>query len=328
MKFLQKARSILGGLQRRLTGRKPAPAATAPEVPAKGSFRRGHHEEPGVGSSHYKLYIPPAAAGGRRKLPLVVMLHGCTQNPDDFARGTGMNVLAREQGFYVLYPEQPDNRGLQRCWSWFQRNHQQPSRGEPALIAGITRAMLNRHAIDPDRVYIAGLSAGGAMAALVARLYPELFAALGVYAGMAPGAASGLFTAMMAMRRGGRSIVFPYTEDCVPMIVFQGDLDKVVHPTNAQHLVAACVAPDAEVSSKRFRANGRDVTRTSYRTADGEVMAESWLVHGCAHAWCGGHAGGSYTDPLGPNAAAEMVRFFGQHVRKPARAQAAVAAAA
>lgn len=322
MKLLQKARSILGGLQRRLVKRKPVPAATAPEVPAKGSFRRGHHEEPGVGSSHYKLYVPPAAAEGKQKLPLVVMLHGCTQNPDDFARGTGMNELAREEGFYVLYPEQPDNRGLQRCWSWFQRNHQQPSRGEPALIAGITRKMLDKHAIDPDRVYIAGLSAGGAMAALVSRLYPELFAALGVYAGMAPGAASGLFTAMMAMRRGGRSIVFPYTDGCVPMISFQGDLDKVVHPSNAQYLIAACVAPDAELVSKRFRANNRDVTRTTYRNAEGEVLAESWLVHGCAHAWCGGRAGGSYTDPLGPDATAEMVRFFRQHVRKPVRAVA------
>ncbi len=326
MTFIEKARNILGRLQRRLLGRKPGPEAPPPEAPAKGSFRRGQYEEPGVGSSRYKLYTPPIAAESQRKLPLVVMLHGCTQSPDDFARGTGMNALAREQGFYVLYPEQPDNRGLQRCWSWFHRNHQQPGRGEPAIIAGMTRAMLEKHAIDPERVYIAGLSAGGAMAALVARLYPELFAALGVYAGMAPGAASGMFTAMMAMRRGGRSIVFPYTESCVPLIVFQGDVDKVVHPSNAQHLIAACVAPDAQATSKRFRANSRDVTRTVYRDADGALLAESWLVHGCAHAWCGGHAGGSYTDPLGPNATAEMVRFFAQQVRKPARAREAAEA--
>lgn len=318
MTILQKAKSLVGGLRQLVRGRaKPVPPAVKPQEPVgKSSFRRSHHEEAGVGSSHYKLFIPAAAEGATRKLPLVVMLHGCTQNPDDFARGTHMNALAEEQGFYVLYPEQPDNRGVQRCWSWFSRNHQQVDRGEPALIAAITRSMLKKHGIDPRRVYVAGLSAGGAMAALVARLYPDLFAAVGVYAGMAPGAASGLFTAMMAMRRGARSLVFPYAEGCVPIIVFQGDADRVVHPANARYLLDSCVPADAQMEDRRFRANGRDVTRSTYRGAGGDVLAESWLVHGNGHAWSGGKAGATYTDTLGPDATREMVRFFEQHARK------------
>jgi poly(hydroxyalkanoate) depolymerase family esterase len=176
------------------------PSREAPAAPDDdGAFIAGTHTHAGLSRDH-KLYVPPGAAG--RALPLVVMLHGCTQDPDDFAAGTGMNARARDQGFFVLYPAQSRKANPQGCWNWFKHTHQQRHRGEPALIASMTQAIVARHGIDPRRVYIAGLSAGGAMAAVVAACWPELFAAVGVHSGLAPGAATSLPDALSAMRGG------------------------------------------------------------------------------------------------------------------------------
>ncbi|NML16917.1 PHB depolymerase family esterase [Azohydromonas sp. G-1-1-14] len=173
------------------------PAVTEPAKPGGDSFVEGSHTEAGL-TRHYKLYIPPERHGAG--LPLVVMLHGCTQHPDDFAAGTGMNEAAREHGFYVLYPAQAQKANPQRCWNWFKHNHQGRGRGEPALLAGMARAVMARHGIDPQRVYVAGLSAGGAMAAILGGAYPDLFAAVGVHSGLPAGAARDLPSALAAMR--------------------------------------------------------------------------------------------------------------------------------
>jgi poly(hydroxyalkanoate) depolymerase family esterase len=262
-----------------------------------------------AGARDYKLFIPPAA--GARALPLIVMLHGCTQNPDDFAAGTAMNEAALEHGFFVLYPAQSQKANPQRCWNWFKHNHQARGRGEPELLAGMTREVMARHAIDPARVYVAGLSAGGAMAAILGDAYPDLFAAVGVHSGLATGVAKDLPSALGAMKgsgarpNGGAS--------GVATIVFHGDADATVHPGNGQHVIAASVGTTEGEIHKGYSAGGRSYTRQVHRGATGEVRAEHWVVHGAQHAWSGGRARGSYTDPRGPDATAEMVRFFMEH---------------
>lgn len=280
----------------------------APAAPPEGRFIAGNHAGAGA-SRDFKLYIPPAA--GARPLPLFVMLHGCTQDADDFAAGTAMNELARAHGFFVLYPQQSREANPQRCWNWFKHSHQARGRGEPALLAGMTREVMAAHSIDPSRVYVAGLSAGGAMAAILGDAYPELYAAVGVHSGLATGAAKDLPSAFGAMKSGPQ-IVVPATASGIPTIVFHGDADSTVHPGNGGHVIAASVHKDAQVSTEQgVAAGGRRYTRELHRAADGgAVIAEHWIVHGARHAWSGGSASGTYTDPLGPDASAEMVRFF------------------
>jgi poly(hydroxyalkanoate) depolymerase family esterase len=281
------------------------------EVP--GSFIAGSYANAG-GHRDYKLYIPPTAGAG--PLPLVVMLHGCTQNPDDFAAGTAMNEVARARGFYVLYPAQSRKANPQGCWNWFKHSHQQRGRGEAGLLAGMTREVMARHAVDPQRVYVAGLSAGGAMAAILGAAYPELYAAVGVHSGLAAGAASDLPSALAAMKGGATSP--PGSMNGVPTIVFHGDADATVHAANADQVVASCAGPTAAAETQRVQdAGARACTRRIYRDAAGRVVAEHWLVHGAPHAWSGGSAQGSYTDSRGPDASAQMVRFFFEHPRLP-----------
>ncbi len=268
-----------------------------------GSFRNS------VGLRHYKLYVPPNADG--QSLPLVVMLHGCTQDADDFAAGTAMNDAARTQGFYVLYPIQSREANPQRCWNWFKHNHQRADRGEPAILAGMTRSVMEAHAIDPQRVYVAGLSAGGAMAAILAGAYPGLYAAAGVHSGLAPGVASDLPSALAAMKGGGANEP-ARTGSGVPTIVFHGDRDATVHPSNAQAVAVASAGSSAQVRTDRVAGSNRlrQSVRHTYRNAAGDVVAERWEIHGAGHAWAGGTNSGSYTDPAGPDATGEMLRFF------------------
>ena len=281
-------------------------AGPASPPPAEGRFIAGSHSEAGL-TRAYKLFVPLGEHSAPR--PLVVMLHGCTQDPDDFAAGTRMNEAARERGFFVLYPAQAQGANASRCWNWFKHNHQTRGRGEPAVLAGMTRGVMQRHTIDPHRVYVAGLSAGGAMAAILGDAYPDLFAAIGVHSGLPAGAARDLESAFAAMRGGstGRSHGAP------PAIVFHGDKDATVHPANGQQVAAASAgAVRAELERSRS-AGGRDYTRAVYRDADGRPLAEHWAVHGAGHAWSGGSPRGSYTDAAGPDATGEMLRFFFEH---------------
>jgi poly(hydroxyalkanoate) depolymerase family esterase len=239
------------------------------------------------------------------------MLHGCTQNPDDFAAGTGMNDVALQRGFCVLYPAQSPRINPQRCWNWFKRSHQQRGRGEAALLAEMTRDVTTRHAIDASRVYVAGLSAGGAMAAALGAAYPDVYAAVGVHSGLAAGIAADLPSALAAMQ-GGAATAAHDGASGMPTIVFHGDADATVHPANGARVVAASVGDATTVEIEHRAADGtRACTRRIHRAGDGRVVAEHWLVHGAPHAWSGGRPAGSYTDVRGPDATAEMVRFFG-----------------
>ena len=285
----------------------PAGPQVEPAVPEPtGMFLAGRFSD-GRTERHYKLYVPPQA--GSRPLPLVVMLHGCTQDPDDFAVGTRMNEVAGAQGCFVLYPAQSRQANPQRCWNWFKHSHQQRGRGEPALLAGMTRDVMARHGIDQARVYVAGLSAGGAMAAIIGETYPDLYAAVGVHSGLAAGAATDLPSALSAMRTGAAAAA---SRPGPPTIVFHGDADATVHPSNGEHVIAGRVGrPATGPEVQRHRAEGgRGYTRSVHRSPEGRVVAEHWVVHGSGHAWSGGSREGTYTDPSGPHASAEMLRFF------------------
>jgi poly(hydroxyalkanoate) depolymerase family esterase len=285
-----------------------APSHPLPRQSGQGEFIAGSYAGT-AGAREYKLFIPPAA--GTRALPLVVMLHGCTQNPDDFAAGTAMNDAALEHGFFVLYPAQSQQANPQRCWNWFKHNHQARGRGEPELLAGMTRDVMARYAIDPARVYVAGLSAGGAMAAIMGDAYPELFAAVGVHSGLATGIAKDLPSALGAMK--GSGVKPDGAASGVATIVFHGDADATVHPGNGDHVITASVGTTDGELEKGYSSSGRSYSRRVHRGAAGEVLAEHWMVHGAQHAWSGGSPKGSYTDPRGPDATGEMVRFFMEH---------------
>jgi poly(hydroxyalkanoate) depolymerase family esterase len=275
-----------------------------------------------AGSRDYRLFIP--AHRPNAPMPLLLMLHGCKQNPDDFAAGTRMNEFAERHGFAVAYPAQTARANGASCWNWFEKRDQQRGGGEPEILAGIVREVSARHPIDPHRVFVAGLSAGAAMAVILGETYPELFAGVGVHSGLPYGAASDVATAFSAMR-GGMSRWPAHAPDAapsggkgVPTIVFHGDVDTTVAPSNGDSVAAraaggmglskpvAMAAAQPAGGSQTVRAH----TATVYADRDGNPRVEHWVVHGAAHAWSGGSARGSYTDAKGPDASAEMVRFF------------------
>lgn len=291
-------------IQRALNSNAPRPqrAPRADRAPRDGMptalFRNA------AGSRSYSLYLPPNQAP--QGMPLVVMLHGCKQDPEDFAAGTRMNRLADELGFVVVYPAQSGKANVSRCWNWFEPAHQRRG-GEPSLIAGITREVVTRHGLDAQRVYAAGLSAGGAMTAVMGAAYPEFYAAIGIHSGLGYAAASDLPSALAAMQGKGAGHARSAATPTIPTIVFHGDGDTTVHPSNGQHAMS-----DTLEKVETGRANGRGYTRSTHWNGEGRVVLEHWLVHGAGHAWSGGSANGSYADPMGPDASREMLRFFTQ----------------
>jgi poly(hydroxyalkanoate) depolymerase family esterase len=285
--------------------------------PLKGKFLSLSCTAP-AGTRAYKLYIPSTYNG--EPAPLVVMLHGCKQNPDDFAAGTGMNALAEEQGCLVAYPAQAKNANGSNCWNWFQAGDQRRGGGEPAIIAAITEQVMRDYKVDPARVYVAGLSAGGAMAAILASEYPDLYKAAGIHSGLPTGAAHDVPSAFAAMQNGAANGALKAKSGAaIPVIVFHGDRDKTVHPQNGQHVLAHHAGPqsNAATSEKGSKPNGRSYTRAVHRNTSGKLMAEHWTVHGSGHAWSGGSKRGSYTDPQGPDASREMLRFFAEAGKQP-----------
>jgi poly(hydroxyalkanoate) depolymerase family esterase len=301
-----------------------------------GTFTAGAYSN-NAGQRAYKLYVPSTYRGkDGPALPLIVMLHGCKQNPDDFAAGTNMNQIAEEQNCLVLYPAQAQNANGSNCWNWFKTSDQQRSRGEPSIIAEMTQEIMRTHHVDPQRVYVAGLSAGGAMAAVMANTYPEMFAAVGLHSGLPHGAAHDMISAFAAMRNGmpgsesqqHRAAGADNERSPMPVIVFHGDRDATVHPRNSDQALAQCMAdhtPKASRGEDRARRKintekgavpgGHQFTKVVRYDDDGKVIAEQWTIHGSGHAWSGGSRRGSYTDPKGPDASREMLRFFMQHKR-------------
>jgi poly(hydroxyalkanoate) depolymerase family esterase len=307
-------------------GETPVPAGpAADETVATGQFVIRQYTGP-AGSMNYKLYVPARAAA--ESMPLIIMLHGCTQSPDDFAAGTRMNRLAEQHGFIVVYPEQRTSANHSKCWNWFNPADQRRDSGEPSLIAGITQHVAARYPVDSDRVFIAGLSAGAAMAVILGESYPELYAGVGAHSGLPYGVAHDMSSALAAMKGGrGRreasglppSGAAPRAKATrfVPTIAFHGDSDRRVGARNGIELIeqatAALVAeagtPET-LTATAVSSRGRRYSRTVHSDRAGRPRVELWVLHGAGHAWSGGDGSGTYTDPTGPDASAEMVRFF------------------
>ncbi len=307
MKGLRRAQMrLLDGL-----AEAPKPARD-PRLPDGARFLTRSHRT-AAGQRAYRLYLP--ASQPVRPKGLILMLHGCNQTAEDFARGTRMNAEAEKHGLAVVYPVQTSAHNAAQCWNWFAPGDQARGGGEPAELASLMRKLTKDFGLKRHRVFVAGLSAGGAMAAILADVYPDVFAAAGVHSGLARGAASDMWSALAAMRGDGGAGEPPRAagtpEHPVRRIVFQGDADETVHVSNADRIVTLALGeapPPARVTKRSVR--GRSYVRSDYLAPDGTVQLQLWLVKGGGHAWSGGSPAGSFTDPKGPDATALMVRFF------------------
>ena len=305
------------------------------DASGEGSFDRGSFGNKD-GERDYRLYVP--AGPGERPASRVVMLHGCGQDAEDFAAGTGMNALADRERFLVLYPEQDSSANRSGCWNWFEPSDQERGGGEPSIIAGATEKIVDEHGVDPGRVYIAGMSAGGAMGTILAATYPDLYAAVGVHSGLEYGAADSVFEAVAAQRSGGPDpdrqgrLAFesagPAEPRVLPAIIFHGVEDRTVDVVNAHQVVSQWAqtndyandgtdddgfADEPDDALPGRASGGYDYVRYVYEGPKGEVIMEKWIVEDLGHAWSGGDTEGSFTDPEGPDASEEMIRFFNQH---------------
>jgi poly(hydroxyalkanoate) depolymerase family esterase len=291
-----------------------------------------------AGSRPYYVYTPANYQVGT-PVPLIVMLHGCTQTPTDFANGTQMNTLADQDQFIVVYPQQTSTYNSLECWNWFQPADQSRGSGEPAIIAGIVQTVeqaTSQWTIDTNRVYVAGMSAGAAMAVIMGATYPDIFAAVGVHSGLEYEAATSETAAVTAESQGGPSPTqqgqaaynaMGSAARVVPTIDFQGQSDYTVYPVNGDQVIEQWMETDHLASNGTYNAsfstpatttngqvpNGHSYTVETWNNSNGQEIEECWKINGMGHAWSGGSSSGSYTDPEGPSATNAMYTFFMNH---------------
>lgn len=293
------------------------PKEFAPEPRDPGSFFWKAVGD-GADAMDYKLYVPASYLRSTQRAPTIVMLHGCTQDPDDFALGTRMNALAEQHGALIVYPLQSAHANAQKCWNWFRPDDQLRNSGEPKRIAAATRAVMSDYRVDSRRVFVAGMSAGGAMAVIMGRTYPDLFSGIGVHSGLPYQCANNVVSALAVMRdaRMAQRAARTSVEYRTPTIVFRGTADRTVNPANGDAIVLQATGDwpkSAALSSEReiaISANGTTSERTVYREAGGDIAIESWVIRDAGHLWSGGDPRGSHTDANGPDASAQFMRFF------------------
>lgn len=308
------ANASQGALSQMMAKLQPKSGATALTIP-EGATLAEDSFSCAAGTRRYLTYVPASVAKqGDQPQGLIVMLHGCTQTPEDFATGTGMNALAERHRLILVYPQQSRGDNAQSCWNWFSRGDQRRDRGEPAIIAGLTRQVAEGHSIPPERTFVAGLSAGAAMAVILGQAYPDVFAAVGAHSGLPVGAAKDVASAFAAM--AGQGSDASLTGQAMRVIAFHGTADSTVHPSNSDAIARQALDPAQTQSlqaEEHGQANGRDFRRSITYAPNGNAAIEHWTVEGLGHAWSGGQAAGSYADPKGPDASAEMIRFFLNH---------------
>lgn len=264
-----------------------------------------------AGARRFLTYVPSTATEGLQGL--VVMLHGCTQTPDDFAEGTRMNALAEIHRLVVVYPHQARGENAQSCWNWFRRGDQRRGRGEPAILSGLATSVAARHSLPDGAIFAAGLSAGGAMAAILGETYPDVFSAIGVHSGLPVESAKDLPSAFAAMSGNPMPRDVKEIGRVARAIVLHGTADSTVHPGNSHEIVRQVLQCGPSITSQvdeHGHGGGRAYVRIVTKDPAGLVLAEHWEIAGLGHAWSGGSRSGSYTDPTGPDASAEMIRFF------------------
>ncbi|MCX7561308.1 PHB depolymerase family esterase [Sulfitobacter sp. F26204] len=301
----------LNGMLGKLTDPIGTASAFDMAIPKGAQFKQDSFTCP-AGGRAYRTYIPASASKGITGV--VMMLHGCTQTPEDFATGTGMNLLAEKHRFLVVYPAQSRGNNAQSCWNWFSKGDQRRGKGEPAILAGIASKVTNAHGIGRDQTFVAGLSAGAAMAVILGETYDDVFAAVGAHSGLPRGAAKDVPSAFAAM--AGNSLdpdTQPGTSGTPRTIVFHGTADTTVHPSNGAAIARRAMDSNARQSIETMTngdSAGRRFTRIVFSDLQGKPIVENWVIEGQGHAWSGGQAAGTYTDTQGPDASAEMIRFF------------------
>jgi poly(hydroxyalkanoate) depolymerase family esterase len=312
--FAPSPRAPLGEVLRALRAgrahlpRTPFAPDERPAFPPDDKFTSRSYRGP-AGSLNYRLYVPTDHA--TRELALVLMLHGCTQNPEDFALGTRMNGLADEFGLIVAYPHQPRSANASGCWNWFDKRHQHRGAGEPAKLAGLSQTLAVEFGIGRERTFAAGLSAGGAMAEVLAATYPDVFDAVGIHSGLPYKAAKDVPSAFAAMKgAAGEPALRVVTESECRKIVFHGGADATVNPVNAMRIFEHARGGGLKRIDLESNIEGRRVDQTVLENSAGQPIVELWFVEGGGHAWFGGDSRGTYTESAGPDASRLMVRFF------------------
>lgn len=276
-----------------------------PSIPEGAKFESGTFSC-AAGARDYHIYIPNLKS--KPPAGLIMMLHGCTQSPVDFANGTDMNRVADAHGLIIVYPAQSRGANMQSCWNWFGPADQNRGSGEPAILASMAGQICDDHAVPDGKVYVAGLSAGAAMAVILGQTYGDVFSGVGAHSGLPYKSANDVASAFATMG-GGVSGPASATDAPVPTIVFHGTTDSTVNPRNGQRIADDARAKGTEVIDNGTL-NGRKFTRTTVVSTKGCSVMENWQIDGLGHAWSGGNTAGSYTDAAGPDASAEMARFF------------------